>query len=119
MADKRLLLESGIIQTWMGHQRKQPRGRILHPLETWKQSLDLEQTLLEVIWVDSESDDQWQPVSSFKPRIDKLQVSTVGYLIDDNDTNLVIARSITGETPPLLEGVFSIPKCSIIKIIRK
>lgn len=102
----------------MGHHtsRRKPRGGILHPLKIWKQSLGVEFPMLEINWVDSEGDDDWQDITKFKPRTSKLEVQTIGYLLDDNHTNLVIARSITKDETPLIEGVFSIPKCSIIKI---
>ena len=103
----------------MGHHKpkRESRSRILSPLKKWKLPLELERILLEVLWVDSETDDDdWQSAKTFKPREDKLSVQTVGYVLDDNHTNLVIARSITNDETPLIEGVFSIPKCSIIKI---
>ena len=102
----------------MGHQKskRESRSRVLPSFTEWHNLMEGKRTVLEVHWVDSETDDDWQDLASYKPRRDPLDIVTLGYLIDDNKTNIVIARSITKDTLPLLEGVFCIPRCSIIKI---
>jgi hypothetical protein len=74
--------------------------------------------ITEVLWLDSgqlENGD-WLTIEFVRDNMDDLAQRSVGFLIAESDTTLVLARSISEweDMVEKVEGVLCIPKVSII-----
>ncbi len=77
--------------------------------------------VVEVVWLDSESDPDWQTVQELL-EYSSLDCRTVGYLIADKPDSIVIAGSVgLGRKDISVHSAITIPKAAIssIKDLRK
>ncbi len=65
-------------------------------------------------WVDSSSIDGWVEAHNVVPT--RLMCRTIGWIVKENDTSVMIGGHIT-DYPVQLCGVLDIPKCAITKRI--
>lgn len=79
---------------------------------------------VEVLWLDSaqlESGD-WMTTEYVKEKADDLEQRSVGFLIAETETTLVLARSLSEwktDSVEKVEGVLCIPKAAITKRLGK
>jgi len=66
------------------------------------------QRILEVQWIDAQSEDEWQLLDKIDTT--PMYIKTIGYFIEKTDVDLIICRSLSSDKG--LEGRFHIPlKC--------
>jgi len=71
--------------------------------------------IVKIQWVDSCSGlESWRFIEDITPLI-PLKVTTVGIVIDENDTSITVAQSIT-ENEKQINGWITIPKVCIEKL---
>lgn len=72
--------------------------------------------VVEVIWLDSETDSDWQTVTELL-EYSELDCRTVGYLVADRDNSIIIASSIgLGRKDTSVNSAITIPKAAILEI---
>ncbi len=73
----------------------------------------------EVIWLDSvqlENGD-WMTLDDVRAQADDLRCRSVGYLVHESETTLVLARSISEwseDSVEKVEGVLCVPKVAVV-----
>ena len=72
--------------------------------------------MVEVAWIDSEADSDWQTVEELLEYSD-LDCRTVGYLIAERENSIVVAGSVgLGRKDNSVHSAITIPRASISEI---
>lgn len=78
--------------------------------------------LVQVDWVDSQSDGSWQYVAEARRAASEdplLRCTSVGYVVADDDDYMLLAMGQShpvGEAKPLVSNTIQIPRCSITAV---
>lgn len=79
--------------------------------------------IIEILWRDSHhSGAGWMNQEDFKDFVssaDKFIIHTSGYVAKETEDNIYIIQSYDGQEQPRLDASISIPKVSILKVVRK
>lgn len=68
-------------------------------------------SIIEVVWVDSEAEQDWKPLAEVLEGPKSLECRTVGYLLMETEDRLVLAGSVSIDKQ--IHGHMTIPKVAI------